>query len=36
MLMQSTLGRLYWAFLVYGVLLAVVIYVIRRQLPNPD
>lgn len=36
MLMQSTLGRLYWAFLVYGVLLAVVIYVIRRQLQNPD
>ena len=36
MLMQTTLERLYGAFLVYGVLLAVVIYIIRRQIKNPD
>ena len=36
MLMQTTFERLYGAFLVYGVLLAVVIYIIRRQIKNPD
>ena len=36
MLMQTTFERLYGAFLVYGVLLAVIIYIIRRQIKNPD
>ena len=36
MLMQTTFERLYGAFLVYGVLLTVVIYIIRRQIKNPD
>ncbi|MDP7049846.1 MAG: hypothetical protein QF721_10365 [Verrucomicrobiota bacterium] len=36
LLLQSTTGRLYWAFLVYGVLLAVVVYVILKQVKNPD
>ena len=33
--LQSTLERLYGAFLVYGVLLAVLIYIIRKQIKNP-
>ena len=33
--LQFTLERLYGAFLVYGVLLAVLIYIIRKQIKNP-
>ena len=36
LLLQSTMGRVYWAILVYGVLAAVVVYFIRKQLKNPD
>ncbi|MDP7012355.1 MAG: hypothetical protein QF927_00085 [Verrucomicrobiota bacterium] len=36
LLLQSTMGRVYWAILVYGVLAAVVVYIIRKQLKNPD
>ena len=36
LLMQITSERLYWALLVYGVLLAVIVYIIWRQIKNPD
>ena len=36
LLLQSTMGRVYSAILVYGVLAAVVVYIIRKQLKNPD
>ena len=36
LLLQSTMGRVYWAILVYGVLTAVVVYIIRKQVKNPD
>jgi len=36
LLLQSTMGRVYWAILVYGVLAAVVVYMIRKQVKNPD
>ena len=36
MLAQSTLERLYWAFLVYGILLIVLIYFIWKQIKNPN
>ncbi|MED5381086.1 MAG: tetratricopeptide repeat protein [Verrucomicrobiota bacterium] len=36
LLLQSTLERLYGAFLIYGVLAAVVVYIIRKQIKNPD
>jgi|TARA_B100000959_G_C14959127_1_gene615024 tetratricopeptide (TPR) repeat protein len=36
LMMQATLERLYGAFLVYGVLVAVIVYIIRRQIKNPD
>ena len=36
LLLQSTMGRVYWAILVYGVLAAVVVYFILKQVKNPD
>ena len=36
LLLQSTLERVYGAFLVYGVFIAVVIYFIRKQIKKPD
>ena len=36
LLLQSTMGRVYSAILVYGVLAAVVVYIIRKHLKNPD
>ena len=36
MLVQSTLERTYWAFLVYGILLIVLIYFIWKQIKNPN
>jgi len=36
LLLQSTMGRVYWAILVYGILAAVVVYIIRKQVKNPD
>ena len=36
LLLQSTMGRVYWAILVYGVLAAVVVYIIRKQVKKTD
>jgi len=36
LLLQSTMGRVYSAILVYGILAAVVVYIIRKQVKNPD
>ena len=36
LLLQSLLERVYGAFLVYGVFIAVVIYFIRKQIKKPD